>query len=78
MILFPVLLLWSCAPSVAPDASTWADADEAANAAFESQQVDVHFVAALSRYERGDKAGAASYLKKAGEVVKKQGGIRVM
>lgn len=44
-----------------------------ARAAFQAQEVDVHFVAALSRFDRGDKSGSANYLDRAATVMKKQG-----
>ncbi len=45
-----------------------------ANAAFAAQKVDVDFVAAWSRYQRGDRAGAGRYLDKAAGTLRKQGG----
>ena len=48
--------------------------DGGANAAFAAQKVDVDFVAAWSRYERGDKTGAGRYLDKAATTLRKQGG----
>lgn len=45
-----------------------------ANVAFAAQKVDVDFVAAWSRYQRGDKSGAGRYLDKAATTLRKQGG----
>lgn len=49
-------------------------AGSAADVAFAAQQVDVDFVSAWSRYERGDKAGAGRYLDKASATLTQQGG----
>lgn len=45
-----------------------------ASAAFEAQKVDVDFVAAWSRFQRGDKSGAGRYLDKAVLTLRQQGG----
>ena len=45
-----------------------------ANSAFAAQKVDVDFVAAWSRYQKGDKPGAGRYLDKAAGTLRKQGG----
>lgn len=42
--------------------------------AFAAQKVDVDFVAAWSRYQRGDKTGAGGYLNKASATLRQQGG----
>ena len=49
-------------------------AGSAADVAFAAQKVDVDFVSAWSRYERGDKAGAVRYLDRASTTLGQQGG----
>lgn len=69
-------LLTSCGGGAAAGAGTGGAASTGGNAniAFAAQKVDVDFVAAWSRYQRGDKSGAGRYLDRAATTLRKQGG----
>lgn len=45
-----------------------------AQSAFQAQKVDVDFVAAWSRYQRGDRSGSGRYLEQAAKTLRAQGG----
>lgn len=76
ILLIAVVGLWgltSC--GVAPRGSvSTAGGGNDAGVAFATQKVDVDFVAAWSRYQRGDKGGASRYLDRAASTLRQQGG----
>ena len=47
---------------------------DGADSAFAAQKVDVDFVAAWSRFQKGDRSGSGNYLDKASTTLRSQGG----
>ncbi|GHC55480.1 hypothetical protein [Roseibacillus persicicus] len=73
-ILAAVLGLWSLVSCGVSSPQPLGAGSGDANAAFAAQKVDVDFVAAWSRYQRGDRTGSGRYLDKAAATLKQQGG----
>ncbi|MBK1835402.1 hypothetical protein [Roseibacillus ishigakijimensis] len=71
-IMIVVIGVTSCGSGAGFSRGGGSDAD--AHSAFAAQKADVDFVAAWSRFQRGDRAGAGRYLDKAAATLSRQGG----
>lgn len=71
--LFLVLAMTSCSTSGIALRQSGGGGAEGATAAFEAQKVDVEFISAWSRFEKGDRKSSANYLNRASSSLRAKG-----